>query len=107
LQRLGACDRKAGEKSLEGEALERPFWILPQPIALLMRNERPFYGAALKLISGPERIKAGWWNDKAAARNYFIAQGSDASCYWIYLERMQRSAKKVPATRWFLHGLYA
>ncbi len=31
----------------EGEALERPFWILPKPIALLMRNHRPFYGSPL------------------------------------------------------------
>ena len=69
-----------------------------------MRNERPFYGSPLMLISGPERIEAGWWNDETAARDYFIAQGTDASCYWIYLERMQLGAQ---APRWFLHGLYA
>jgi len=84
----------------EGEALERPFWILPKPIALLMRNDRPFYGSPLKLIRGPERIEAGWWNDQAAARDYFVAQADNASCYWIYLERTQEA-------RWFLHGLYA
>lgn len=90
---------KPAKKSDEGETLERPFWILPKPIALLMRNDRPFYGSPLKLISGPERIEAGWWNDQPAARDYFVAQGTDASCYWIYLERTQEA-------RWFLHGLY-
>jgi protein ImuB len=78
----------------------RPFWLLPKPIALLMRDNRPFYGSPLKIIQGPERLEAGWWNDQTAARDYFIAQGSDASCYWIYLER-------TADARWFLHGLYA
>ena len=78
----------------------RPFWLLPKPIALLMRDNRPFYGSALKILSGPERLEAGWWNDQTAARDYFVAQGSDASCYWIYLER-------TTDARWFLHGLYA
>jgi protein ImuB len=91
---------KPAKKSDEGEVLERPFWILPKPIALLMRNNRPFYGSPLRLISGPERIEAGWWNDQTAARDYFVAQGTNASCYWIYLERTQEA-------RWFLHGLYA
>jgi protein ImuB len=100
---------KPAKKCLQGEALQRPFWILPKPIALLMRNERPFYGSPLKLISGPERIEAGWWNDAAATRDYFIAQGTDASCYWIYLERMQQRGRQAEAqaARWFLHGLYA
>lgn len=78
----------------------RPFFLLPKPIALLMRDERPFYGSPLKLVQGPERLEAGWWNDQTAARDYYIAQGSDASCYWIYLERVQDA-------RWYLHGLYA
>jgi len=78
----------------------RPFFLLAKPIALLMRNERPFYGSPLKIVQGPERLEAGWWNDQTAARDYYIAQGSDASCYWIYLERTHNA-------RWYLHGLYA
>jgi protein ImuB len=82
------------------ESLERPFWVLPQPIALLIRGERPFYGSPLKIIQGPERIEAGWWTDQTVGRDYYIAQVTDGSCYWIYLERTVDS-------RWFLHGLYA
>jgi len=78
----------------------RPFFLLPKPIALLMRDERPFYGSPLKIIRGPERIEAGWWDEQSAARDYFIAQANDGSCYWIYLERSNDA-------RWFLHGLYA
>ena len=85
-----------GDEVMDG----RPFWLLPKPIALLMRGERPFYGSPLKIIQGPERLEAGWWNDQTAARDYFIAQGTDASCYWVYLERTKDA-------RWYLHGLYA
>jgi protein ImuB len=84
----------------EGAVLERPFWLLPEPIALLMRGDRPFYGSPLKVIRGPERVEAGWWDDRVAARDYYVAQASDASCYWIYLER-------TGDARWYLHGLYA
>ena len=83
----------------EDDAFERPFWLLAKPIALLVRAERPFYGSPLKMLKGPERIEAGWWNDQLAARDYYIAQGSDASCYWIFLER-------VPDGRWYLHGMF-
>lgn len=85
------------EEILDG----RPFWLLPQPIKLLMRDERPFYMSPLKLIAGPERLEAGWWNDQTAARDYYVAQGSDSACYWIYFERVQEDP------RWFLHGLFA
>jgi protein ImuB len=82
------------------EVSERPFWLLPKPIALLMRDERPFYGSPLRMLKGPERVEAGWWNDQLAARDYYIAQGSDATCYWIYLER-------TAGGRWHLHGIFA
>lgn len=81
------------------ESFERPFWLLDKPIELLVRGDRPFYNSPLKILKGPERIEAGWWNDQLAARDYYIAQASDSSCYWIYLER-------VPNGRWHLHGMF-
>ncbi len=83
----------------EDECIERPFWLLAKPLPLLLRGERPFYGSPLKMIKGPERIEAGWWNEQIAARDYYVAQGADASCYWIYLER-------VVDGRWYLHGMF-
>ncbi|MFS2004128.1 hypothetical protein ACEN9F_10935 [Duganella sp. CT11-25] len=61
--------------------------VLQKPIRLLVRNERPFYGTLLRIIGGSERIEAGWWNDQTVARDYYVAQGEEASCFWIYLER--------------------
>lgn len=81
------------------EPLARPFWLLKKPIRLLMREQRPFYGSPLVLISGPERVEGGWWDDATALRDYYVAQGTDASCYWIYQER-------GGDMQWFLHGLF-
>lgn len=79
---------------------ERPFWMLEAPVALSMRGHRPFYGSPLKIVSGPERIESGWWDGGLVQRDYFIAQGEDRACYWIYRERGEVDF------RWFLHGLF-
>jgi protein ImuB len=83
------------------DAIERPFWLLEKPIALLLRDHRPFYGSPLQLIRGPERIECGWWDDAVTARDYFIAQGREAACYWVYRTRSDADVQ------WFLHGLFA
>ncbi len=81
-------------------AAARPFWLLEQPLPLTVRGHRPFYGSALRLLSGPERIETGWWDGALALRDYFVAQGEEGACYWVYRERDAGSA------RWFLHGLF-
>lgn len=89
--------RSQVEEVLDG----RPFWLLPKPVKLIMRDNRPFYGGSqLRIVSGPERLEAGWWNDQTAARDYYMAQGSEGACYWIYLERVRDDM------RWYVHGLF-
>ncbi len=81
----------------------RPFWLLPAPLALQTRDNRPVYqGASLRLIQGPERIETGWWGESAhEARDYFVAQDLGCARYWVYRQR------EVPQAHWFLHGLFA
>jgi len=88
-------------------SLPRPAWLLAKPIALLMRDHRPFYGSPLKMMSGAERIEAGWWGD-AETRDYFIAQGQDHAYYWVYRERLRAKGEGEEAAepRWYLHGLF-
>lgn len=85
-------------------SLPRPAWLLAKPIALLMRDHRPFYGSPLKMVSNPERIEAGWWSE-SQTRDYFIAEGQDHALYWVYRERIVGSAEDAEP-RWFLHGLF-
>ena len=84
--------------------MPRPGWLLAQPIALLMREHRPFYGSPLRMVSVAERIEAGWWG-QSQARDYFIAEGLDHAHYWVYRERIDGSADEAP--RWYLHGLFS
>ncbi|RJG19092.1 Y-family DNA polymerase [Massilia cavernae] len=86
-------------------SLPRPVWLLAKPIALLMRNHRPFYGSPLKMASTPERIEAGWWS-QAHTRDYFIAEGQDNAHYWVYRERIAGMLEDAEP-RWYLHGLFA
>jgi len=79
---------------------ERPFWLLPEPLALSVRNDRPIYHGPLQLLRGPERIESGWWDHFRIARDYFVAQDQHAVRYWIYRERDTEQA------RWFLHGVF-
>ncbi|VCU70349.1 DNA polymerase IV [Pigmentiphaga humi] len=83
------------------EALDRPLWLLPSPLPLSMRQERPCYGTPLRLLRGPERIENGWWDGAPIARDYFVAESETAIRYWIYLDQA------LDEPRWFLHGLYA
>jgi protein ImuB len=84
--------------------LPRPTWLLQPPLALQIRDHRPFYRSPLKVLSPPERIEAGWWNAQAVTRDYFIAEGRDHAHYWIYRERIgDRSGDRA---HWFLHGLF-
>ncbi|MGF6768632.1 protein ImuB [Paraburkholderia sp. GAS199] len=87
------------------EGLPRPTWLLENPVRLLMRKHRPFYGSPLRMVSPGERIEAGWFDGELMTRDYFVAQGDEQSCFWIYRERVSsRDAEDDP--RWFLHGLF-
>ena len=98
-QKLRAADVLA---QLPPQPLPRPTWLLPKPIALMMRDHRPFYGSPLRVVSNAERIEAGWWSD-AQTRDYFIAEGEDHVHYWVYRERLSGGEE---GQRWFLHGLF-
>lgn len=87
--------------SIESPLSERPFWLLAEPLALTVHDDRPIYYGPLQLMRGPERIESGWWDHLRIARDYFVAQDQQAVRYWIYRERDTEQA------RWFLHGLFA
>lgn len=83
--------------------LPRPTWLLDAPVRLMVKHHRPFYGSPLKLVSTGERIEAGWYDGAVVTRDYFVAEATDKSCYWIYRERPSATSDEV---RWFLHGLF-
>jgi len=95
---------RAAQMPPDGQDLLRPSWLLAKPIPLLMRDHRPWYTSPLRMVSGPERVEAGWW-DSGQVRDYFIAEGEDHVLYWLYLERII-GEDGVAEPKWFLHGLF-
>jgi protein ImuB len=86
--------------------LNRPAWLLPQAIALEMRQHSPCYGTRLTLMSPAERIEAGWWNGQLVTRDYFVAENAEHQRYWIYRERVSPSQARQSDAVWYLHGVF-
>lgn len=87
----------------------RPLLLLPAPRPLRETAAQPSYDGPLTLVTGPERIEAGWWDfaspaagkpQQAVHRDYFVARNPRGQLLWIFRE--------LTAPRgWFLHGFFA
>ncbi|MDN5835913.1 MAG: DNA polymerase Y family protein [Nitrosospira sp.] len=88
--------------------LARPAWLVETPLELKLQRRQPVYGSPLKLIAGPERIEAGWWDDAPIARDYFIAENALGQLLWIYHEHnpAEKDKKGKTAKSWYLQGLF-
>lgn len=82
--------------------LHRPAWLLPEPQPLAEQGALPLLaGRPLQILSGPERIEAGWWDAELSARDYFIARDEGGALVWIYRTRLATPGG------WFLQGRFA
>jgi protein ImuB len=70
----------------------RPLWLLQKPMAIEASKD------SLKIVSGPERIESGWWDEQDVARDYYTARNGDGQRLWVFRDHRTRS--------WFLHGLF-
>ncbi len=113
LQAVDAGALPVGDKAARADAaaravvtITRPVWLVSPPQPLADRRDQPLLdGAPLQLLSGPERIETGWWDEAGlAGRDYFIAQAADASLVWIY--RLRLASLAAGAGGWYLHGRF-
>jgi protein ImuB len=51
-----------------------------------------------QLLSGPERIESGWWDQADAARDYYVARAEDGARLWVY--------RDLADGAWYLQGLW-
>jgi protein ImuB len=109
----GTRSLMAGRPSAVHLPLHRPAWLLPEPLPLAERATQPLLeGRPLQLVSGPERVEAGWWDSGTpAVRDYFIAQAEDGSLVWIYRGRLPDTHTDTDPglgqANWFLQGRFA
>lgn len=95
---LTSTDHPGDERTPDRHCAQRPFWLLPQPQALQLRQGRLFWNGALELVYGPERIEDNWWRD-AVSRDYYIASNPAGGHYWVYRDRLNGN--------WYIHGIFA
>jgi protein ImuB len=106
--RLGAQGVAAGTTPATldaGTLAAQPLWQLGTPRALVERATGPLLdGHSLRLLAGPERLEAGWWDEQGPAlRDYFIAQDRSGALVWIYRHRLPGHETRQA---WFLHGMF-
>jgi protein ImuB len=82
--------------------LRRPLWMLKEPEPLRTDRDTPCYQGPLELVSGPERLETGWWDDDGIARDYFVAVNPKGIHLWIYRDRNRNRN----GHRWYLHGMF-
>lgn len=87
--------------------IPRPLWLLPDPLPLTERQQRPWWQGPLRLLAGPERIEGGWWDDHLVQRDYFIAESDQSQWVWIYRTRGGEASNREDApNRWYLQGIF-
>jgi len=79
--------------------IRRPLWLLPVPRPLVVREGLPRRRGPLHLVSEPERIETGWWDEGEIARDYYTAIDIHGVRLWVFRERHAPHG-------WFLHGVF-
>lgn len=91
--------------------IPQPTFVLPEPLKLATRGERPLYQGLLQLLAGPHRVEGGWWDrttegdeqrTRHVARDYWVALSEHAGVLWIFQTRLANEE-----AAWFLHGVFA
>ena len=109
---MESTPRKGKTRPPPADAIHPP-WLLPRPLRLAVQRDTPQYHGPLRLLTRPQRIEAGWWDEEGkglALRDYFIARSQEVGLVWIYRERpatFSDSEAQPAQARWFLQGLYA
>lgn len=89
----------------------QPTFVLPLPLRLAMRGDRPMYQGALQLLTGPHRVEGGWWHrvtngdaqeTRNVVRDYWVALSPYCGVLWVFQERLAKDQ-----TAWYLHGAFA
>ena len=91
-----------GGADIDAVSSPRPSWLFAEPQPLTLHQHHPVYQSPLQLVSGPERIEAGWWDDAWSARDYYLAQNNAGCLLWIFRQRNAVSAQPL----WYLHGIF-
>lgn len=74
----------------------RPLWLLKQPT-------RFEYSKQWHILSGPERIEFGWWDNLHCKRDYYRLINTCQQQAWVFRNLEAASDQEA----WYLHGYFA
>ena len=98
---VGAREPRSGLRpSSAWRAPTRPLWMLPEPVRLSVDSGCPTHqGKPLQLVSDPERLETGWWDEDGISRDYYTAREPGGRQLWVFRNRDRESS-------WYLHGYF-
>jgi len=76
---------------------DRPLRLLPSPIPMSTLSSlevRPARG----VVSGPERLRGGWWDGHPVTRDYWVVDDEAGIRSWIFRDRR--------TGLWYVHGTF-
>ncbi|WP_454831673.1 Y-family DNA polymerase [Pseudoxanthomonas wuyuanensis] len=86
---------EAGKPREAGDAPLRPGWLLHQPM--------PLRDVAPRILSGPERVESGWWDDGDVRRDYYVLQTRLGQRAWAF----RPAGEEAPDSPFMLQGWFA
>jgi len=81
------------------KGLQRPLWMLPEPVLLPVDAGYPLHQGRLRIVEGPERLETGWWDEDGIARDYYTAVNPRGMRLWVFRNRNRTAS-------WYLHGFF-
>jgi len=104
------ADRPLPRQAVPLTDTPQPGFLLPEPLKLVVRGNRPVYFDELRLLLGPQRVEGGWWDREESrgrmhlvVRDYWLAFSARAGLLWVFQTRATDGA----APAWYLHGFFA
>lgn len=85
----------------------QPCLLLPAPVPLATRQQKPFYLSPLFLVRGPERLETRWWTGQDIQRDYYVARNVQGMRLWIFRDLKRSREPATAKSCWFLQGLFA
>jgi protein ImuB len=99
------------KKRIRRSRIPQPTFVLPEPLRLAMRGDRPLYQGPLHMLTGPHRVEGGWWHrvteqgqarTRTVVRDYWVALSEHAGVLWVFQERLASDE-----VAWYLQGSFA
>jgi protein ImuB len=88
----------------DGAQRPMPLPPLPRP-GWLLRHAIPWRDRRVRILAGPERIEAGWWDGRDVRRDYYLVETRDGQRAWVYCEAGGAAPGVGDAV--MLHGWFA